>query len=130
MTRNSVKNWRKSERLTQAELAAAVGVCPSHIARLENNDTKPSLEVAFWLAGHFKCKVDDLFRWVPDGASQGGVMPNNLPDSRISSVHTGSGRAVVQRTGQSARPSSGNGAEKDKSLVGPTAKVVASLSRS
>ena len=126
MIRNSVKTMRKSERLTQAGLAAAVGVCPSYIAKLENKHSQPSLEVAFCFAEHFKCKIEDVFRHLPDGANQGSIMPKSLPDSRIYSIHTCSGHAGVQQTGHSARTSSGNGAAKDRSLVGPTAKVVAS----
>jgi DNA-binding XRE family transcriptional regulator len=57
---------RMSERLTKARLARAVGVCASYITRLEKNDIQPSGDVMFRFAEHFKCRIEDLFRRVPD----------------------------------------------------------------
>jgi len=70
MVKNSVKTWRMSERLTKSGLAKAVGVCASYITRLENNDIQPSGDVMFRFAEHFKCKIEDLFKRVPDAGKR------------------------------------------------------------
>ena len=70
MIKNSVKTWRVSERLSKSALAKAVSVCPSYISRLEKNDIQPSGDVMFRFAEHFKCKIEDLFKRVPDAVRQ------------------------------------------------------------
>ena len=49
-------------RVSKSELARRIGVCPSYITRLENNDIQPSGKVMFRLAALFKCKIEDIFR--------------------------------------------------------------------
>ena len=53
--------------LTQAELAARVGVTRQTIIAIEQGKYSPSLEVAFQIARVFGVGLDDVFRY-PDGA--------------------------------------------------------------
>ena len=70
MVRNSVKNLRMSERLTNAALADEIRVTPSYITRIENNEKQPSIEVMFRIVKHFKCKVEDVFQYIPSGGKR------------------------------------------------------------
>ena len=56
--KNDLKKLRKEQRLKQAELAMAVGICERSI-ELEKNPA--SLETALRLAAYFKVHVDDIF---------------------------------------------------------------------
>ena len=57
--KNDLKKLRKEQRLKQAELAMAVGICERSISELEKNPA--SLETALRLAAYFKVHVDDIF---------------------------------------------------------------------
>lgn len=53
---------RRSERgESQADLAAAVGVTRQTINAIERERYDPSLELAFKLADHYECAIEDLF---------------------------------------------------------------------
>jgi len=54
--------------MSKADLARKIGVCPSYVTRLENNEKRPSVEVMFRLAECFGRKVEDVFRHMPDAA--------------------------------------------------------------
>jgi putative transcriptional regulator len=58
---NEVRERREREDLSQADLAAAVGVTRQTINAIERERYDPSLELAFMLADHFECDVEDLF---------------------------------------------------------------------
>jgi putative transcriptional regulator len=47
--------------MSQADLAAAVGVTRQTINALERERYDPSIELAFKLAAHFDCRIEDLF---------------------------------------------------------------------
>jgi DNA-binding XRE family transcriptional regulator len=66
MIRNSLKHRRISERISNAQLAQDIGISPSYVTKLENNEKQPSLDVMFRIAERFKCKVEDIFRRMPD----------------------------------------------------------------
>lgn len=51
---------------SQADLAAAVDVTRQTINAVERDRYDPSLELAFKLATHYGCAVEDIFRWSPD----------------------------------------------------------------
>jgi DNA-binding XRE family transcriptional regulator len=68
MLRNSVAAFRQRKGMSKSDLARRIRVCPSYITRLENNDIQPSGNVMFRIAECFKCKVEDVFRRVPDNA--------------------------------------------------------------
>ena len=58
---NDVRERREAEGLSQGELAEAVGVSRQTINAIERDRYDPSLELAFALADHFDCRVEDLF---------------------------------------------------------------------
>ena len=59
--RNSLPERRQDEGLSQADLAAAVDVTRQTINAIERDRYDPSLELAFALAAHFDCAIEDLF---------------------------------------------------------------------
>lgn len=58
---NRISERREEEGLSQGELAEAVGVTRQTINAIERERYDPSLELAFELAAHFQCRIDDLF---------------------------------------------------------------------
>lgn len=58
---NELKVYRAKHDITQEELAREVGVTRQTINALERGRYDPSLELAFKLAEHFECTVEDLF---------------------------------------------------------------------
>lgn len=52
---------RKEQRLKQADLALAVGMCEKSISNIELEKNPASLETALRLAAYFKVHVDDIF---------------------------------------------------------------------
>ena len=59
-----------SERMSKADLARKIEVCPSYVTRLENNDKQPSVEVMFRIAECFGCKVEEVFRHMSEAAKR------------------------------------------------------------
>jgi len=59
--KNSVRERRDDADLSQADLAAAVGVTRQTINAIERDRYDPSIELAFKLAAFFDCRVEDLF---------------------------------------------------------------------
>lgn len=60
-----LRQHRSNAGLTQAELAAAVGVSRKTINTIENGVFTPSTILALTLAKHLNCSVHDLFA-LPD----------------------------------------------------------------
>lgn len=58
---NDLSERREDEGLSQGELAEAVGVTRQTINAIERNRYDPSLELAFDLADHFGCAIEDIF---------------------------------------------------------------------
>lgn len=67
---NHLKEYREDEGLTQVELATAVGVTRQTINSIERGRYNPSLELAFKLAAHFECAIEDLFQPTPTEQSK------------------------------------------------------------
>jgi putative transcriptional regulator len=63
--KNDLRDRRGERGLSQADLAAAVDVTRQTINAIERGRYDPSLELAFALAEHFDCRVEDIFD--PDG---------------------------------------------------------------
>jgi putative transcriptional regulator len=63
--KNDVRSRREAEDLSQEELAVAVDVTRQTINAIERERYDPSLELAFDLAEHFDCAIEDIFD--PDG---------------------------------------------------------------
>jgi len=59
--KNDLRDRRADTDESQADLAAAVGVTRQTINAIERERYDPSLELAFALADHFDCRVEDLF---------------------------------------------------------------------
>ncbi len=59
--RNDIRERRAETGESQADLAAAVGVTRQSINAIERGRYDPSLELAFALADHFGCTIEDLF---------------------------------------------------------------------
>jgi len=67
--RNDVRERRAETGESQADLAAAVGVTRQSINAIERGRYDPSLDLAFALADHFDCAIEDLFD--PDAEGDG-----------------------------------------------------------
>ncbi len=65
--KNRIRELRDSAGLTQDQLAAQVGVTRQTINAIENDKYNPTLELAFRLAGRFKCPIEGIFEYVPKG---------------------------------------------------------------
>jgi len=59
--KNDLRDRRDATDLSQAELAAAVDVTRQTINAIERGRYDPSLELAFALANHFDCRIEDIF---------------------------------------------------------------------
>ena len=59
--KNDVRERREAAGMSQADLAAAVGVTRQTINAIERERYDPSLELAFKLAAHFDCAIEELF---------------------------------------------------------------------
>lgn len=59
--KNELPRYRETNGMSQADLAAAVGVSRQTINAIERERYDPSLELAFKLAAYFDCHVEDLF---------------------------------------------------------------------
>lgn len=59
--KNDIKAYREGEGISQGDLADAVGVTRQTINAIERDRYDPSLELAFKLAAHFECQIEELF---------------------------------------------------------------------
>lgn len=55
-----IKEFRKKQGMTQADLAEKLGVTKQTISGWENNDSTPSLERAVQISGILKCSLTEL----------------------------------------------------------------------
>lgn len=58
---NDLSRRRETEGLSQGDLARAVDVTRQTINAIERDRYDPSLELAFKLADHFDCAIEDIF---------------------------------------------------------------------
>lgn len=58
---NVIPDLRRSEGITQQELADAVGVTRATILALEKGNYNPSLELAFRLSSFFNIGIEKIF---------------------------------------------------------------------
>jgi len=61
ITRNRVREQRTQRGLSQAELAAALGVSRQTVISIENGRYLPSLPLAFRIARFFDLTIDKMF---------------------------------------------------------------------
>jgi putative transcriptional regulator len=67
--RNRVREQRTQREMSQAELAAALGVSRQTVISIEGGRYLPSLPLAFTIARFFHLTVDKMFD--PDGEEAG-----------------------------------------------------------
>lgn len=61
---NTIRTLRfLAGEMTQAELAARIGVTRQTVAAIEQGKYSPSLEAAFRIADAFGKPLDEVFRW-------------------------------------------------------------------
>lgn len=58
---NRIKELRKEHKITQDELAGAVGVTRQTIISLENGKYNASLQLAYRIARYFNRYIEDVF---------------------------------------------------------------------
>jgi len=58
---NSLQSIRKGEKITQEQLAEAVGVTRQTIISIEKGNYVPSVLLAMKIARYFSVKIEDLF---------------------------------------------------------------------
>lgn len=58
---NEIRSFRTEAGMSQADLAAEVGVTRQTINAIERERYDPSLELAFKLANWFDCQIEELF---------------------------------------------------------------------
>ena len=61
MIKNFIKEYREQKRITQQELADAVGVSRQTMVAMEKGNYEPSLGLALKLAKFFKVRVEEIF---------------------------------------------------------------------
>ena len=59
--KNLIRELRKSKKVTQDELAAAVGVTRQTVISLENGKYNASLQLAHKISAYFGLKIEDVF---------------------------------------------------------------------
>jgi putative transcriptional regulator len=69
---NDLRRRREVDGSSQADLAAAVDVTRQITNAIERDRYDLSIELAFKLAAHFDCRIEDLFEPELDGAMQDG----------------------------------------------------------
>ena len=62
MIDNKVQKYRNDRRITQEELAYAVGVTRQTIIAIEKGNYTPSVQLALRLAKYFDTQVENLFQ--------------------------------------------------------------------
>ena len=76
--KNNIKDLRKLEKITQAELAEQVEVTRQTIIAIEQDKYDPSLQLAFKLAHFFETTVDQLFEYNSTFAAQNRQVHLNI----------------------------------------------------
>lgn len=59
---NKIHVFRAEKRITQQQLASAIGVTRTTIVAIEKGNYNPSLELAFRLARYFEVDINLLFK--------------------------------------------------------------------
>lgn len=58
---NKLKKMRMDKNLTQKELADIIGVTAKYISFLENDQRKPSLNIAIKISDFFETTIEKIF---------------------------------------------------------------------
>lgn len=65
--KNNIRVLRAERKLTQGELADAIGVSRQTINAIEKGKFDPSLPTAFRLAGVFEKTIEEIFEYQGEG---------------------------------------------------------------
>jgi DNA-binding XRE family transcriptional regulator len=132
MIKNNIAYWRSTmdegKGISRAYLARQIGVGRSFVTKMEKGTGKAGGELMFRVARYFKQPIEAIFRQ-DDGP---GAVPaifcaKTIPNRQSSKASFASVSAKPMRPSLATPPARPTGMERttDKSLVGPTAKVVA-----
>jgi putative transcriptional regulator len=61
---NTLRVLRAMRRITQGDLASALGVTRQTILAIENGKYNPSLELAFKIAKYFETTIEKIFIYI------------------------------------------------------------------
>lgn len=64
--KNKIRELRRENKVTQDELAGAVGVTRQTIISLENGKYNASLQLAYKISKYFDMKIEDIFIFEED----------------------------------------------------------------
>lgn len=68
--KNKVYEFRVLKRMSQRELAEAIGVSKQTIFVMEKNNYSPSLILAFRIADYFEVEISDIFEYVKNSEGE------------------------------------------------------------
>ena len=63
---HNLKELREAQGLSQAALAAELGVCPQAVGKWERSESDPQWSMALKLTKALKCTLSDLFKSEPE----------------------------------------------------------------
>ena len=63
---NKIREFRKENKITQDDLAGALGVTRQTIISLENGKYNASLQLAYKISKYFKVSIEDIFIFEED----------------------------------------------------------------
>lgn len=66
---NRIRVFRAEHRMTQSDLAEAIGVSRKTISTIEVGRFVPSTTIALLIANHFDVPVEEIF-WIEDGSRE------------------------------------------------------------
>ncbi|MGJ8663895.1 MAG: helix-turn-helix transcriptional regulator [Marinicella sp.] len=69
---NRIRVYRAEHRMSQSDLAAAIGVSRKTISTIEVGRFVPSTVIALKIAAHFNVQVEDIFS-LPTSAVENGL---------------------------------------------------------
>lgn len=64
--KNKIRELRRENKVTQDDLAGAVGVTRQTIISLENGKYNASLQLAYKISKYFDMKIEDIFIFEED----------------------------------------------------------------
>jgi len=74
----NLKRLRERDRVTQAQLAGAIGVSQQSINKYENHDIQPDIETLIAIADFFSTSVDELVGHICLDAEASGLKADEL----------------------------------------------------
>jgi putative transcriptional regulator len=131
MIKNKIKYWRstmnKGKGISQADLARQVGVGRSFVTKLEKGTAQPGADLMFRVARYFKQPVEAIFKQVRGAQTEPVIIcTKTIPDSQFNTFASYSVNSMCNQPATLPARPAGKEIVQDKSLVGPTAKVLAS----